>query len=190
MPYDKLLAKQVRRAFEDRTDMVEKAMFGGLAFMASANMCCEVNRDDVIIRLDARTTAEQRNSPQRSSLGFHVVANAGMFAVSGQGSAEQGAVDKWVKLALNHATALPAKIKGPKSRGASRAKPSPSRGKKKKVMECQPFRWLVSHSLPLRGANSKMPDSARVMEERTSVGPQVREFSRVSEYLFSLISQA
>jgi hypothetical protein len=56
----------------------------------------------------------------------------GMFAVSGQGSAEQGAVDKWVKLALNHATSLPAKIKGPKSRGASRAKPSTSRGKKRK----------------------------------------------------------
>jgi len=55
-----------------------------------------------------------------------------MFAVSGQGSAEQGAVDKWVKLALNHATSMPEEIRGPKSRGASRAKPSTSRGKKSK----------------------------------------------------------
>jgi TfoX N-terminal domain len=132
MPYDQLLAERVRRALEDRTDMVEKVMFGGLAFMVSGNMCCGVNRDDLIIRLDRRTTAEQLNSlhvrawdfmPSRPMLG--------MFAVSGQGSAEQGAVDKWVKLALNHATSLPAK-KSPKSGGASRAKPSTSRGKKRK----------------------------------------------------------
>jgi hypothetical protein len=63
MPYDQLLAERVRRALEGRTDMVEKAMFGGLAFMVSGNMCCGVNRDDLIIRLDTRTTAEQLDSP-------------------------------------------------------------------------------------------------------------------------------
>jgi hypothetical protein len=63
MPYDQLLAERVRRALEDRTDMVEKVMFGGLAFMVSGNMCCGVNRDDLIIRLDRRTTAEQLNTP-------------------------------------------------------------------------------------------------------------------------------
>ena len=52
MPYDQLLAERVRRALEDRTDKVEKVMFGGLAFMVSGNMCCGVNRDDLIIRLD------------------------------------------------------------------------------------------------------------------------------------------
>jgi TfoX N-terminal domain len=133
MPYDQLLAERVRRALEDRTDVVEKVMFGGLAFMVSANMCCGVNRDDLITRLDRRTTAEQLNSPHVRAWDFMPSRPMlGMFAVSGQGSAEQGAVDKWVKLALNHATSLPAKIKGPKSRGASRAKPSTSRGKKRK----------------------------------------------------------
>jgi TfoX/Sxy family transcriptional regulator of competence genes len=133
MPYDQLLAERVRRALVDRTDMVEKAMFGGLAFMVSGNMCCGVNRDDLIIRLDARTTAEQLNSPHVRPWDFMPSRPMpGMFAVSGQGSAEQDAVDKWVKLALNHATSLPAKIKGPKSRGASSAKRSTSRGKRRK----------------------------------------------------------
>jgi TfoX N-terminal domain len=133
MPCDQLLAERVRRALEDRTDMVEKAMFGGLAFMVSGNMCCGVNRDDLVIRLDARTTAEQLNSPHVRPWDFMPSRPMpGMFAVSGQGSAEQGAVDKWVKLALNHATSLPAKIKGPKSGGASRAEASTSWGKKRK----------------------------------------------------------
>ena len=59
IPYDQLLAERAPRDLEDRTDMVEKAMFGGLAFMVSGNMCCGVNRDDLIVRLDARTIAEQ-----------------------------------------------------------------------------------------------------------------------------------
>ena len=132
MPYDQLLAERVRRALEARADMVEKAMFGGLAFMVSGNMCCGVNRDDLIIRLDRRTTAEQLNSPHVRPWDFMPSRPMpGMFAVSGQGS-DQGAVDKWVKLALKHATSLPAKIKGSKSRGASVAKPSTSRVKKRK----------------------------------------------------------
>ena len=133
MPYDQLLAERVRRALEGRGDLVEKAMFGGLAFMVSGNMCCGVNRDDLIIRLDKRITAEQLNSPHVRPWDFMPSRPMpGMFAVSGQGSADQGAVDKWVKLALKHASSLPAKIKGTKSRGASGAKPSTSRVKKRK----------------------------------------------------------
>src|SRR5215472_6436832 len=130
MPYDQLLAERVRHALEGRTDMVEKAMFGGLAFMVSENMCCGANREDLMVRLDRRTTAEQLNSPHVRAWDFMPSRPMpGMFAVSGQGSADQGAVDKWVELALKHATSLPAKIKGTKSRGASGAKPSTSREK-------------------------------------------------------------
>ena len=133
MPYDQLLAERVRRALESRTDIVEKAMFGGLAFMVSGNMCCGVNRDDLIIRLDRLTTAGHLDSPHVRPWDLMPSRPMpGMFAVSGQGSADQGAVDKWVKLALKHATSLPAKIKGSKSRDASRAKPSTSLRKKRK----------------------------------------------------------
>jgi hypothetical protein len=112
--------------------MVEKAMFGGVAFMVSGNMCCGVSRDD-LIRLDRRTAAEQLNSPHVRPWDFMPSRPMpGMFAVRGQGSADQGAVDKWVKFDLKQATSLPAKIKGSKSRGASVAKPSTSRVKKRK----------------------------------------------------------
>ena len=89
MPYDHLLADRVRRALEARADMVEKAMFGGLAFMVSGNMCCGVNREDLIIRLDKRITAEQLNSPHVRPWDFMPSRPMpGMFAVSGQGSAD------------------------------------------------------------------------------------------------------
>jgi hypothetical protein len=54
----------------------------------------------------------------------------GIFAIRAEGNADQSAVDRWVALALKHATSLPAKNKGAKS--ASRAKPPTSKRKKAK----------------------------------------------------------
>ena len=55
MAYDDVIAARVRSALADRNDVIEKAMFGGITFMVSGNMCCGVNRSDLIIRLNART---------------------------------------------------------------------------------------------------------------------------------------
>src|SRR5215469_16659243 len=63
MAYDEALAARVRRALAGRNDVIEKRMFGGLTFMLAGHMCCGVNRDDLIIRIDAKTTVEDLNSP-------------------------------------------------------------------------------------------------------------------------------
>ena len=52
MAYDEQLAARVRKFLGDRTDVVERKMFGGLTFMVSGRMCCGVNRDELIVRLD------------------------------------------------------------------------------------------------------------------------------------------
>jgi hypothetical protein len=133
MPYDQLLAARVRRALESRADMVEKAIVRGLGVYGLGKHVLRSESRRLIIRLERRTTAEQLNSPHVRPWDFMPSRPMlGMFAVSGQGSADQGVVDKWVKLALKHATSLPAKIKGSKSRGASGAKPSTSRVKERK----------------------------------------------------------
>jgi TfoX/Sxy family transcriptional regulator of competence genes len=130
MPYDRALAGRVRRALEGRTDVVEKAMFGGLTFMVCGNMCCGVNRDDLIIRLDARTRTEGLNSPHARAWDFMPSRPMpGMFAISAEGSADQRTVDQWVRFALKHATSLPPKVKGAKSKPASRGKPPTTRGR-------------------------------------------------------------
>jgi hypothetical protein len=113
--------------------VVEKPMFGGLTFMVSGNMCCGVNRDDLIIRLDARTTTEELNSPHARLWDFMPSRPMpGIFAIRSEGSADQSAVDRWVALALRHATSLPVKNKGAKSAPVSRARPPTSRRKKAK----------------------------------------------------------
>ena len=64
MAYDESLAARVRQSLAGRPDVEEKPMFGGLTFMVAGNMCCGVNRDDLIIRLDAGPAVEDLHSPQ------------------------------------------------------------------------------------------------------------------------------
>src|SRR5262250_1390571 len=131
MPYDQLLAGRVRHALEGRTDVVEKAMFGGLTFMVSGNMCCGVNRDDLIIRLAAQTTTEELNSPHARLWDFMPSRPMpGIFAIRAQGSANQSSVDRWVALALKHATSLPAKSQRQSPRPLLEQSPPPRREKR------------------------------------------------------------
>ena len=111
MAYDESLAARVRQSLAGRPDVEEKPMFGGLTFMVAGNMCCGVNRDDLIIRLDAGTAVEDLHSPQVRAWDFMKRPMRGIFAVSPPGCATQKTVDRWVELALRHALSLPPKPK-------------------------------------------------------------------------------
>jgi TfoX/Sxy family transcriptional regulator of competence genes len=64
MAYDEAFAARVRQTLASRAEVDEQPMFGGLSFMVAGNMCCGVNRNDLIIRLDAGTAVEDLHSPQ------------------------------------------------------------------------------------------------------------------------------
>jgi TfoX/Sxy family transcriptional regulator of competence genes len=119
MAYDEALAARVRRALGPRTDVVEKAMFGGVTFMVAGNMCCGVHRSDLIIRLDGHTTVEELGSPRVRAWDFMKRPMPGMFAVDAAGCADQESTASWTQLALNHALSLPPKTgRRPKKAGS------------------------------------------------------------------------
>ena len=51
MAYDEAIARRLRKIFADRADIVEKKMFGGIAFMLSGNMCLGVREDKLMARV-------------------------------------------------------------------------------------------------------------------------------------------
>ncbi len=51
MAYDEALADRVRDAVGDRAGVVERKMFGGLAFMLRGNMAVGVLGEDLLVRL-------------------------------------------------------------------------------------------------------------------------------------------
>ena len=53
MPYSEKLADRIRMALDGRDDVVEKKMFGGVAFMVSGSMACGIIGDDLMARVGA-----------------------------------------------------------------------------------------------------------------------------------------
>jgi TfoX/Sxy family transcriptional regulator of competence genes len=108
MAYDEKLAARVRRLLSARGDVTERAMFGGLTFMAAGHMCCGVNRDELIVRLsvDAAENALGRLGARPTD--FTGRPMAGFVTVRPEG-VKGRALNRWVALALAHAESLPPK---------------------------------------------------------------------------------
>ena len=51
MAYDEGLAQRVREALDERTDLTEKKMFGGLAFLLGGNMCAGIVGEELMVRV-------------------------------------------------------------------------------------------------------------------------------------------
>jgi len=52
MAYDEALAERVRAIIAVRSDVTERKMFGGIAWMVGGNMACGVMGDDLCVKLD------------------------------------------------------------------------------------------------------------------------------------------
>lgn len=108
MAYDEGLAARVRALLADRTDVSERKMFGGLTFMVGGNMCCGVNGDELIVRLDpdredealARRHARPMDLTGRPMRGFITVQPAGL---------KGDRLNRWVQEAVARAESLPPK---------------------------------------------------------------------------------
>jgi TfoX/Sxy family transcriptional regulator of competence genes len=51
VPYDEELAARVRQVLRRRTDITERKMFGGLAFLRHGKMCCGIVGQDLMVRV-------------------------------------------------------------------------------------------------------------------------------------------
>src|ERR1700749_2030772 len=51
MAYDEALAERVRTIIGARSDVTERKMFGGIAWMLGGNMACGVLGEDLLVRL-------------------------------------------------------------------------------------------------------------------------------------------
>jgi TfoX/Sxy family transcriptional regulator of competence genes len=111
MVYDEKLAARVRRLLADRDDVGERAMFGGLTFMLGGRMCCGVNRDELIVRLDPDDEVAALARPHARPMDFTGRPMRGFVTVRPEGLRER-ALARWVRSSVAHAESLPARGKG------------------------------------------------------------------------------
>jgi TfoX/Sxy family transcriptional regulator of competence genes len=108
MAYDEALADRVRDVFGPDSDLSERKMFGGLAFMLRGHMCCGVVGDELMLRLDPELAAEALRKPEVRPMDFTGRPMKGMVYVA-PGGLRGRALRAWVEKAATHARSLPAK---------------------------------------------------------------------------------
>ena len=109
MPYDEGLAERVRDIFDGREDVTEKKMFGGLCFMINGNMCCGVNKNDLMLRLGAEEAKAALKHPHARDMDFTGKPLKGFVYVDAEGYAEDEDLEHWIERAAAFAESLPAK---------------------------------------------------------------------------------
>jgi TfoX/Sxy family transcriptional regulator of competence genes len=68
--YDERIADRVRTALAGRHDVIEKRMFGGLAFLVGGDMCCGVLGSDLVVRVGPASYSAALEQPHAREMDF------------------------------------------------------------------------------------------------------------------------
>ncbi|HEU5103376.1 MAG TPA: TfoX/Sxy family protein [Roseiflexaceae bacterium] len=109
MAYDERLAARIRAILADQPALVEKKMFGGLAFMLQGHMCCGVVREELTARVGPAQYADALGMPYARELDFTGRPMTGMVIVAPEGLAEDEDLAAWVQRGVQFVETLPPK---------------------------------------------------------------------------------
>jgi hypothetical protein len=108
MAYDDALAERIRDRLRDNAGVVEKKMFGGLAFLTYGNMTVGVHGDDLIVRLDPAGTDEALAQPGVRPFDITGRPMRGWILVAGE-ALDDAVLDRWIGRAADFVATLPPK---------------------------------------------------------------------------------
>ena len=109
MPFDEGAAERLREVFDGRDVIVEKKMFGGVAFMHRGNMCCGVVNNVLMARVGSDGYDAALSRPHAREMDFTGRALQGFVYVDPAGFAEDHELRDWVALCETFTASLPAK---------------------------------------------------------------------------------
>jgi TfoX/Sxy family transcriptional regulator of competence genes len=111
MAFDERLAARIRTVLEDRNDVVEKLMFGGVAFMIRGHMSCGVVGSSLMVRIDPERAGSFLEEPAARPMDFTGRPMRGFLFVDADGIATSASLRKWVGRATTHAESRPMKVR-------------------------------------------------------------------------------
>jgi TfoX/Sxy family transcriptional regulator of competence genes len=109
MAYDEGLAQRIRELLEERRDVLERRMFGGLAFFVRGNMCVGVVKDELMVRVGPEAYEEALDRPHARAMDFTGRPMKGLVFVAEPGFESDRALRAWVERGVAFAASLPAK---------------------------------------------------------------------------------
>lgn len=109
MAYDEGVAERIREVFDGRDDIVEKKMFGGIAFMHRGNMCCGIVDDVLMARVGPKSYADALGRVHAREMNFTGKPMKGFVYVDPAGFAEGTELRDWISLCEAFSGSLPTK---------------------------------------------------------------------------------
>lgn len=110
MAYDEELAERIRELLADETDLTEKPMFGGLAFLVAGNMAVAASgQGGLLARVDPEQGEALAAEPHVAPMEMRGREMAGWLRVSSEALASSRELEPWVRRSVAYARSLPAK---------------------------------------------------------------------------------
>ncbi len=109
MAYDAGVAQRVREAMQDIAGVVERKMFGGLAFMVYGNMCVGVVREELMVRVGPEQYEYVLNLPYARKMDFTGKPLKGFIYVAAPGFSSDTDLIKWIETGYAFVRTLPKK---------------------------------------------------------------------------------
>lgn len=114
MAYDEKLAERVRAALGDQPELIERKMFGGLAFLLGGHMCCGIVGEDLMVRVGRDGFEQALSKPQARPMDFTGRPLKGMVYVAPAGLRTARSLRTWVERGTTFVATLPPKKPRPR----------------------------------------------------------------------------
>ncbi|MCI0707275.1 MAG: TfoX/Sxy family protein [Ignavibacteriae bacterium] len=111
MAFDEKLAERIRKQLAKQKGVVEKQMFGGIAFLLNGNMCVGVHKQEMIVRIDPEETDNALAEKHTRIFDITGKPMRGWILVKPAGLATDATLGKWVRQGVAFASSLPKKKK-------------------------------------------------------------------------------
>jgi TfoX/Sxy family transcriptional regulator of competence genes len=109
MAFDEQLADRIRKQLDNQSGLMEKKMFGGLAFLINGNMSVGVHGAELIVRIAPESTDHALKEPGTQQFDITGRPMKGWLLVGETGIKDAASLKKWVRRGVEYASALPKK---------------------------------------------------------------------------------
>ena len=110
MAYDEELAERIRELLATDHDVVEKKMFGGLAFLIGGNMSVSASgQGGLLLRCDPEETERLVSQPHVGRFEMRGRAMDGWLRVDAEAVETREELEGWVAVGVDYARSLPPK---------------------------------------------------------------------------------
>ena len=106
MAFDEALAQRIRQTLATRDDVLEKKMFGGIAFMVGDRMAVGVVKDDLMVRVGPDAHEEALAQPHARPMDMGGRISRGFVYVAPEGVAGDADLAAWIDRGLRFAATV------------------------------------------------------------------------------------